>query len=209
MSIFRNRHWFDEIAFIARFIRDYLTGVAIFRSQTPCVTVYGSAVFPVGHPLYDQAKTLGSQLAQAGYTVMTGGGPGLMEAANLGAQSHGQSLGCAIRIPTEQALNPYLDRSLVCHYFGTRKLLLTRFSCGFIALPGGFGTLDELFEMVTLVKTEHMAPFPIVLLGKAYWKPMMTFIENSLLKEGAITKDELATITLTDSVEEAVACMRA
>tara|TARA_A100001015_G_scaffold263778_1_gene310960 strand:+ start:131 stop:580 length:450 start_codon:yes stop_codon:yes gene_type:complete len=137
---------------------------------------------------------------------MTGAGPGLMEAVNAGAETHqrGQSIGCAIKIPSEQKVNDFLDKHIMCRFFCSRKVLMTRFACGFIALPGGFGTLDELFEMITLVKTERIPPFPIILIDKGYWQPMFTFIESSLLKTQAISEKELKAISLVDSVDEAI-----
>ena len=199
--------WKKELKLVARFCIDYLRGVIRFKNHTPCITVYGSAGFEPDHPFYKQAKALGYALASKGFTVMTGGGPGLMEAVNSGAQSAGKSMGCSIRIPQEKIVNDYIDHSLICRCFATRKLLMTRFSCGFVALPGGFGTLDELFEMVTLIKTDHMRPFPIILVDQAYWQPMLDFLNKSVLKSGAISQKELDMLTVVDSVEEALACI--
>ena len=208
MSIPRKQSIWQEWRFILAFICDYMRGSKKFQAQMPVVTVYGSAVFGPEHPHYAMGKAMGKALAEQGFSVMTGGGPGLMEAANLGAQSVGRSLGCAINIATEQRVNDYLDFHMTCRHFFLRKLMLTRFSCAFIALPGGFGTLDELFEMITLVKTEHMPAFPIVMVGRAYWQPMMDFIHQSLLASGAINEAELNTFALVDSVEEAVAIIQ-
>lgn len=197
---------FQELKFIGKFFCEYLQGVLHFRKLGPCVTVYGSARFKEDSPYYQQAMRLGEALTLAGYSVMTGGGPGIMEAANRGAfaTKHCASAGCSIFIPYEQAANPYTTISQRCYFFFARKLLLTKFSSAFIALPGGFGTLDELFEMITLIKTERMKDYPIILIGQAFWQPMMDFIHTKMITEGTVHKDELAMITVTDDIAEAI-----
>ena len=139
------------------------------------MTVFGSARYPESHPYYAVARRLGAALVRLGFTVMTGGGPGLMEAANRGArEAGGRSVGCNIELPFEQAPNPYLDRSVTCRYFFVRKVLLFKYAYAFVALPGGFGTLDELTEALTLVQTGKVENYPIVLIGTEYWRPFRT-----------------------------------
>jgi uncharacterized protein (TIGR00730 family) len=170
----------------------------------PCVTVFGSARFKADHPYYEMGRELGTRLARVGFTVMTGGGPGLMEAANRGArEAGGRSIGCNIELPTEQRPNPYLDRWITFRHFYVRKVMLVKYSYAFVALPGGFGTLDEMFEVATLVQTGKVKEFPIVLLGRDYWRPLTDFVRNRLLVEGTIDPDDAQILFTTDSVEEA------
>jgi uncharacterized protein (TIGR00730 family) len=193
-----------ELRLLWLFCLDYFSGLKEFYGHGPCITVYGSALYPKNHPYYALAETLGQTLARAGFTVMTGGGPGLMEAVNLGAQSLGKSLGCAIAIPTERTVNRYLDRQVTCHHFFSRKLVMARFAAGYAVLPGGYGTLDELFEIANLVRTHHLPPTPIVLVGKEYWTPLMDFMDQKLLGSGAINAHDRSLIQLADSAEEAL-----
>ena len=145
-------------------------------------------------------------IARAGFTVMTGGGPGLMEAANRGAkEANGTSIGCNIVLPQEQKPNPYLDKWVEFRYFFVRKVMLVKYSYGFVAAPGGFGTLDELFEVATLIQTGKIKNFPVVLLGIEYWSPLLTFLRQSLLANAAISARDLEEILVTDSPAEAVA----
>ena len=142
----------------------------------PCVTVFGSARFTAEHQYYVQSREVGRRLAQAGFTVMTGGGPGIMEAANRGAKEvGGYSIGCNIELPQEQKPNPFLDRWVTFRHFFVRKLMLVKYSYAFIALPGGFGTLDEIFETATLIQTHKIEDFPLILVGKDYWQPLLDF----------------------------------
>ncbi|HZP37194.1 MAG TPA: TIGR00730 family Rossman fold protein [Methylomirabilota bacterium] len=171
----------------------------------PCVTVFGSARFRSDHPYYEIARDVGARLARVGFTVMTGGGPGLMEAANRGArEAGGRSIGCNIELPKEQAPNPYLDRWITFRHFYVRKVMLVKYSYAFVAMPGGFGTLDEIFEVATLVQTGKVKEFPIVLLGRDYWRPLVDFVRNRLLVEGTIDPGDAHILFSTDSVEEAV-----
>ncbi|MEQ1947014.1 MAG: TIGR00730 family Rossman fold protein [Bryobacteraceae bacterium] len=172
----------------------------------PCITVFGSARFREAHPYYPLTRELGAKIAQAGFTVMTGGGPGLMEAANRGAkEAGGRSIGCNIILPTEQRPNPYLDKFVEFQYFFVRKMMLVKYSYGFIAVPGGFGTLDELFEVATLIQTGKIKTYPIVLLGSEYWSPLIGFLRESLLRNRAIDAEDLNQLLVTDSPAEAVA----
>jgi len=171
----------------------------------PCVTVFGSARFKADHPYYELGRELGARLARAGFTVMTGGGPGIMEAANRGArEAGGRSIGCNIELPHEQQPNPYLDRWITFRHFYVRKVMLVKYSYAFIALPGGFGTLDEMFEIATLVQTGKVREFPIVLMGRDFWGPLTAFVRNRLLVEGTIDPGDEQRLQLTDSPAEAV-----
>ncbi len=175
----------------------------------PCVTVFGSARFKEDHPYYALARAVGARLAEAGFTVMTGGGPGIMEAANRGAKDvGGRSVGCNIKLPIEQKPNPYLDRWVECRYFFLRKLMLEKYSYAFIAMPGGIGTLDEIFETSVLIQTGKMKEFPLVLMGTDYWKPMVDYLRDGLLRAGTIDEADAKRWVLTDSPEEAVALAR-
>lgn len=169
------------------------------------VTVFGSARLKETHPYYILAQELGSELAKAGYTVITGGGPGIMEAANRGAKAGGGlSIGCNILLPFEQAANPYLDRTLNFDYFFVRKIMLRKYSSAFVLMPGGIGTLDEIFETATLIQTGKIPPFPIVMMGSEYWKPIRNAIREVMFQEGTFKEGEVS-LFITDSPAEAVA----
>ena len=171
----------------------------------PCVTVFGSARFAEDHHYYTLARDVGKRLARAGFTVMTGGGPGIMEAANRGAKDvNGRSIGCNIKLTLEQQPNPYLDRWITFRHFYVRKLMLVKYSYGFIAMPGGFGTLDEIFETLTLIQTQKILDFPLVFVGKEYWSPLIEFVRQKLLAAGAVDPLDVERIQVTDSAEEAV-----
>src|SRR6185503_2010538 len=167
--------------------------------------VFGSARFDESHPYYAHARDVGRAVARMGFTVMTGGGPGLMEAANRGArEAGGRSVGCNIELSHEQAPNRFLDRWVTCHYFFVRKVLLFKYSYAFVALPGGFGTLDELLEALTLIQTGKISSFPVVLLGTAYWRPFQDLVEH-LVAAGTIDREDLDRLLITDSVSDVVA----
>jgi len=184
---------------------EMLRGFRTFHFLAPCVTVFGSARFGEGHSYYPLAREVGARLARAGFTVMTGGGPGLMEAANRGAKDvSGYSVGCNIELHKEQRPNPYLDRWITFRHFFVRKLMLVKYSYAFIAMPGGFGTLDEIFEVATLIQTEKIKQFPLVLMGREYWRPLMDFLLGRLLGEGMIDPADYERFLVTDSSEEAV-----
>lgn len=184
-------------------------GFITFRRTTNCITVFGSARFKEDHQYYKLARRMGQLLAENNFSVMTGGGPGIMEAANRGAKDKGgRTIGCNIRIPHEQYPNKYLDKWVTFNYFFVRKVMLTKHSCGFIVMPGGFGTLDELFEMATLIQTEKIKNFPVVLMGVEYWQPLMNFLSNTMAAEGTIDENDAAKIKLTDSPEEAIDFIR-
>lgn len=193
-----------ELGKALRIFGELIYGFRRLHFIGPCITVFGSARFTEPHPYYALTRDLGGQIARTGFTVMTGGGPGLMEAANRGAKdAHGTSVGCNITLPKEQKPNAYLDKWVEFRYFFVRKLMLAKYSYGFIAMPGGFGTLDEFFEIATLIQTGKMKNFPMVMMGAAYWSPLMRFLGDSLLKNGAIEAEDLHRILITDSPAEA------
>ena len=188
-----------------RIFRELIHGFRSLHFVGPCVTVFGSARFPETHPYYKLTRELGAEIAKAKFTVMTGGGPGLMEAANRGAKdANGVSIGCNIILPQEQHPNPYLDKWVDFHYFFVRKVMLVKYSYGFVATPGGFGTLDELFEVATLIQTGKIKGFPVVLLGEEYWKPLLDFLREPVLENAAIDQRDLEQLLVTDSPAEAV-----
>ena len=168
-----------ELGRAFRIFRELIHGFRSLHFVGPCVTVFGSARFPATHPYYALTRELGAIIAQAKFAVMTGGGPGLMEAANRGAkEANGVSIGCNIVLPQEQEPNRYLDKWVEFRYFFVRKLMLVKYSYGFVAAPGGFGTLDELFEVATLIQTGKIRNFPVVLLGVEYWSPLSSSFGN-------------------------------
>jgi uncharacterized protein (TIGR00730 family) len=175
----------------------------------PCVTVFGSARFKENHPYYALARELGAKLAEAGFTVMTGGGPGIMEAANRGAkEAGGYSVGSNITLPIEQKPNAYLDRWVEFRYFFVRKMLLEKYSYAFVAMPGGIGTLDEIFETAVLVQTGKMKNFPLLLMGKSFWAPLLEYLREGLVRVGTIDTADVERWVVTDSPTEAVEVIR-
>lgn len=175
----------------------------------PCVTVFGSARYPETHIYYQMTRELGSALAAQGFTVITGGGPGLMEAANRGAKEQGgYSIGCNIQLPKEQKPNPYLDVWLEFRHFFVRKLMLAKYSYAFIAMPGGFGTLDEFFEIATLIQTRKTKNFPLVLMGSDYWRHLLEFLKVPVLAEKNIDAVDFASIRVCDSPAEVATIVR-
>ena len=199
----------SELLRAIRIFGELMRGFRHFHFLGPCVTVFGSARFPENHRYYGLAREIGSALAHAGFTVMTGGGPGIMEAANRGArEAHGRSVGCNIKLPVEQKPNPYLDSFITFRHFFVRKVMLVKYSYAFVAMPGGFGTLDEVFETATLIQTGKIEEFPLVLVGREYWAPLLDFMRNTLVARGTIDEEDLARITVTDSVADVIECIK-
>lgn len=199
----------SDLGFALDVFRELVRGFRVLHFVGPCVTVFGSARFTEEHPYYALARSLGGELARAGFTVMTGGGPGVMEAANRGAREMGgSSVGCNIILPAEQKPNRYLDRFVECRYFFVRKLLLAKYSYAFIAAPGGYGTLDELAEILVLIQTGKMKAFPVVLLGRDYWNGLLEFFRDTLVARSTIDRADLDQLIVTDDPAEAVHAIR-
>src|SRR5438094_5143088 len=202
------RSRFAEFCTLLRVMRDFLRGYRALHFVGPCVTVFGSARIKPDDPHYELALKMGAAIARLGFTVMTGGGPGIMEAANRGAKEvGGRSVGCNIELPFEQVSNMYLDRCVRLHYFFVRKALLVKYSYAFVVMPGGAGTLDELFEAITLIQTGKIKNFPIVIMGTEYWRELIDFI-GKMAQLGMISAPDTGLIYTTDSVEEAIAHIR-
>ncbi|MFC4587423.1 LOG family protein [Sphaerisporangium corydalis] len=190
---------------VLRIQAEFVEGFGQLADLPPAVTVFGSARTPVESPDYALGELLGKALSEAGYAVITGGGPGCMEAANKGARAAGGvSVGLGIELPFEQKLNDYVDLGIEFRYFFVRKTMFVKYSCGFVALPGGFGTLDELFEALTLVQTRKVTSFPVILLGTAFWGGLIDWVRETLLSTGKISEKDLDLIRVTDDVDEAV-----
>ena len=193
-----------ELLFAFRVFKQFIKGFRTLHFAGPCITVFGSARFTEDHPEYAKAREFGKAIAAIGFSTMTGGGPGIMEAANRGAfENGGVSIGCNIQLPFEQKPNPWVTRSITFEHFFVRKVLLVKYSYAFIIMPGGFGTMDEFFEILTLVQTKTVTNFPIVLVGKDYYKPLLGMIDK-MAEEGTIHKDDLKLMLITDDVDEAM-----
>ncbi|MGI9533542.1 MAG: TIGR00730 family Rossman fold protein [Thermodesulfobacteriota bacterium] len=194
----------SEFLQVLKVLRDFFRGFRTLHFVGPCVTVFGSARVTEESEFYGQARELGSKIAESGLTVMTGGGPGIMEAANRGAkEAGGKSIGCNIKLPMEQEPNKYLDKWVTLHYFFVRKVMLFKYSYAFVVMPGGVGTMDEFFEAITLIQNKKILNFPLVLIGKEFFQPLMRFLD-SMIQNGMIDKKDMDLILLTDSVQEAI-----
>jgi len=194
----------SEFRFTIKMVSQFIHGFRKLHFVGPCVTVFGSARFKSDHRFYRMAEEVGAAISKTGFTVMTGGGPGIMEAANKGAfEAGGLSVGCNIRLPMEQKPNPYMHEWVTMDYFFVRKFLLLKYSYAFVVFPGGWGTMDELFETLTLVQTGMIHNFPVVLMGKEYYQPLMEYL-NLMLQWGTISASDLNYVKLTDSPSEAI-----
>jgi len=188
-----------------RIIGEFVEGFDALSRITPAVTVFGSSMARPGDFAYDKAEAIGREIAKAHFTLVTGGGPGVMEAACKGAfEAGGQTVGLNIALLNEQRANPYATIPLHFHYFFVRKVMLVKYATGFVLLPGGFGTLDELFETVTLIQTHKIRPFPMILVGHEYWKGLLDWLRNHTVAGGYLTADDLALLKLTDDPVEVV-----
>ena len=193
-----------ELAFAIRVFWQFIRGFRKLHFIGPCITVFGSARFKEDHKFYTAARELGKRISQLGFVTMTGGGPGIMEAANRGAYENGGiSVGCNIQLPFEQQPNPYMNRSITFEHFFVRKVLLVKYSYAFIILPGGFGTMDEFFETLTLIQTKTITQFPMVLFGKEYYKELWDVLEH-MAENGSVAREDLSLVLLTDDVDEAM-----
>ena len=190
---------------VFRIMGEFVEGFDELASLTRGISIFGSARTATSDPYYKLAQETAALLAREGYAVITGGGPGIMEAANRGAfEAGGLSVGCNIELPFEQGANQYLTRSVTFRYFFVRKMMFVKYSLGFIIFPGGFGTLDELFEALTLIQTRKIRDFPVILFGSEYWKGLMDWIGETALREGKVSPQDLKLLHLTDSPEEVV-----
>ena len=196
----------DLFAHAARIGDEFLQGFeAVERIDRPAVSLFGSARVREGHPAYEEAREVGRRFAEGGFAVVTGGGPGVMEGANRGAkEGRGLSVGFNIELPHEQALNPYVDLGLTFKHFYARKTMFVKAAEGFVIFPGGFGTLDELFESLTLIQTGKVLHFPVVLFEEAYWRPLLDWIRDRLLVEGMISPEDVDLVTVTDDPQQVV-----
>lgn len=192
-----------ELSFAFRVFFQFIKGMRKLHFVGPCITVFGSARFKEGTPYYEKAREVGRAIAEMGFTTMTGGGPGIMEAANRGAfEAGGRSVGCNIELPFEQTPNPYMQTCISIRYFFVRKVLLLKYSYAFVVLPGGWGTMDEMFETLTLVQTGMIHNFPVVLMGKDYYQPLLDYL-HFMAEQKTISESDLQYIKLTDDMAEA------
>jgi uncharacterized protein (TIGR00730 family) len=199
----------DDAQRVERARAELRKGFDLLRDVGPAVAIFGSARTEPGHPEYELARETARKLAEHGFSIITGGGPGTMEAANRGAQdAEVLSIGLNIELPFEQGLNPYVDRGMEFHYFFARKVMFARYSCALVSFPGGFGTLDETFEVLTLVQTHKMDPHPIVLVGSDYWDGLIAWMRTHLEAEGRVAPRDLELATLTDDPERVIEIVR-
>jgi uncharacterized protein (TIGR00730 family) len=193
-----------ELGFAWEIFWQFIKGFRTMHFVGPCITVFGSARFEESHPYYIAAREFGKRIAQLGFTTLTGGGPGIMEAANRGAfENNGESVGCNIKLPFEQEPNPYVQTSITFNYFFIRKVMLVKYSYAFVIMPGGFGTMDEFFETLTLVQTRTINDFPIVLYGTEYFQPLMNYIKF-MADQGTIAETDLKLVLMTDNMDDAM-----
>jgi hypothetical protein len=195
---------FREFYFTLKVMWEFVKGFRTLHFVGPCVTIFGSARLKENTPEYQQTCEIAGRIAELGFTIMTGGGPGIMEAANRGAKAvGGRSVGVNIELPFEQNPNPYMDRSVDIRYFFVRKVLLLKYSYGFVIMPGGFGTLDEFFETITLIQTEKISQFPIVVMDREYHQELMRYVDK-MIERGTVSPSDKELFFYTDSIDEAV-----
>jgi uncharacterized protein (TIGR00730 family) len=195
---------------VLRILSEFVDGFDALAEVGPAVTVFGSARVAEGSAVYEQARQIGRSLARDGWAVITGGGPGVMEAANRGCQeAGGLSIGCNIELPHEQSVNQYVDLSVEFRYFFARKTMFVKYADAFVIMPGGFGTLDELFEALTLIQTGKIRHFPLVLVGVEYWSGLLEWVRGTLLADGTVSRNDIDLLTVTDDPEEVCRVVRA
>ncbi len=193
-----------ELNFAFHVFQEFIKGFRNLHFAGPCITVFGSARFKEDEPYYQVARNFGKRISELGFTVLTGGGPGIMEAANRGAfENGGRSIGCNIRLQVEQKPNPYVNKAITFEHFFVRKVMLVKYSYAFIIMPGGFGTMDEFFETLTLVQTKMISQFPVVLYGKEFYKELWEYLEF-FAQQGTIKREDLSLVLLTDDIEDAM-----
>jgi len=199
----RQNRW-EDFKYAVSVLFEFIKGFRTLHFVGPCVTVFGSARFKEGHPYYEQARKISGEIAKLGFTIMTGGGPGIMEAANRGAKEvGGRSVGCNIVLPSEQKHNAYLDRWVNIKFFFVRKTLLIKYSYAFVVMPGGFGTMDEYFEAITLIQTKKISQFPVIIMDREFHKNLLSHIETMKANE-TISPDDYKLFLITDSIEDAI-----
>jgi hypothetical protein len=192
-----------------RFFLEFLRAFESFEFEQPCVTVFGSSRFDETHRYYQLAREIGASLARAGFAVMTGGGSGIMEAANRGArEAGGLSIGCNITLPREQKPNKYLDRFIQFDHFFARKVMLVKYSTAFVVMPGGFGTLDETFEIATLMQTHKIEHFPLIAVGGDFWSPLIGLARDTMIREGTLSLEDARFIHSADTAEDVIQVIR-
>ena len=194
---------------VFKIMGEFVEGFETLRPVWPAVSIFGSARLKPDHRYYAEAVRVAEALSNAGFSIITGGGPGIMEAANKGAKGgRGRSIGLNIKLPHEQAANPYADLVVQFDYFFARKVMFVKYACGFVGLPGGFGTLDEIFEALTLKQTHKIHDFPVVLVGREYWSDLIAWIRGRMLEEEMVSKEDLSLFHVTDSADEVVEIIR-
>jgi len=193
-----------------KIMSEFVNGYEKLSAIEPCISIFGSARTPKEHPSYQLTVEIAKAIAHSGYGIISGGGPGIMEAANKGAkEANGVSVGLNISLPREQYDNPYIDQDKLIdfQYFFVRKVMFVKYAQGFVVMPGGLGTLDELFEALTLIQTEKVTKFPVILVGRSYWKGLVGWIKDTLLKEKNISSDDIELFDVVDTVEEVMECL--
>lgn len=205
----KQRRWSESKAHsswqIFKIMAEFVDGFEALAKLGPCISIFGSARTEPGHPAYELTVDVAKHLAEDGFGIISGGGPGIMEAANKGAQlGGGKSVGLNIELPFEQHANPYIDRdaNLNFEYFFVRKTMFTKYSQGFVMMPGGFGTMDEFFEVATLIQTGKMLQVPLILVGTAYWTGLMQWLQNTMLTEGYISPEDMDLLKIVDTADE-------